>query len=139
MGNHTSKNQINRLNRIVLLGVSMFTVLVSSYIGASWMLYQEITHIYMDHYNSLIEIGITNAITSPEVVGERVLMLISLFPLAGVCLAAPLLYLTVREVISLSNEKQTAIKETMHLIDGIEENDPGLVKEAPKAKIIELR
>lgn len=98
------KKRLSRLRSVSRMGVMAFGLLLFSSVLTGYFLHQEIITTYSENYMLLREAGIVDIIQSPEVVSQRILILISVIPLMGACLVLPLLFKAACDIRMLSED-----------------------------------
>lgn len=92
---------LDRFRRLTTIAIASMVIMLMSSLVAGGMLYMELTTTYAENYAALAAAGIQDVVTSPHVVQDRLLLLISFFPLVGAGLVLPLFLMATREINSL--------------------------------------
>ncbi len=95
---HNHHRNIGRVRRLITLGIVGFTVITFITIALGCMLHHEISTTYMDNYQLLAQVGYTDLITAPQVVSDRLLLIITILPMIGIALIFPLLLLAYKDI-----------------------------------------
>lgn len=101
---------VNRVRRTTTLALVAFVILLVGGVVTGTMIHNEIVLTYSENYQVLSDAGFDNIITAPEVVSDRLTVLLSLIPLMGIGIVLPLLLRAACELNNLSEELANCAK-----------------------------
>ena len=104
MHKDTVRKRLKRLNMIARIGVISFGVFLFSSILTGFFIHHEIFATYTENHQALLDAGFVDLIHAPEVVSQRILVLLSIIPALGVCLVLPLLFAAACQIKILTEE-----------------------------------
>ena len=99
-----NSNKINRIRRMISLGVIMLIVLLITGVITGWMVHSEIMLTYTENYTSLKNAGFEQLITAPQVVSDRIMVLLSIIPLMGIGLVFPVVCKAAYELFKIEED-----------------------------------
>lgn len=104
--NQISSTIIARARKLAALGALSFSIMLVCWVFTGWLLLNELSSTYAYNYEVLSNAGMTNLITAPEVISQRVLMLILFVPMIGAGIVFPILYKAAFELHMITEETE---------------------------------
>lgn len=104
VGVGSASSHINRARRLLTLSLLSFVILIALSTIMGIFVHREIMITYAENYNALSDAGFSQLITSPTIINDRIMLLISLFPLIGAVTIFPLLIMGIKEIIKIKED-----------------------------------
>jgi len=102
--NQISAQIISRISKLAALGALAFSIMLVCWVLTGWLLINELSSTYAHNYEVLSNAGMSNLITAPEVISQRVLMLILFVPMLGAGIVFPILYKAAYQLHMITEE-----------------------------------
>ena len=112
-----SSKKIDRARRLITLSVLGFLVLCFTTVAAGFLIHTEIMMNYQEHYQRMLAEGFTDLMIAPQVLSERILILVVMAPALGALVLMPMMIMAIRELTKLVEEKNRLIAKSGDLVD----------------------
>ena len=93
-----SKTKVKLARKLILMGTSVFSIVLFCTLGLGYFLQAEIAASYTYNYNMLIDAGFTDLVEAPKVISDRLMLIVTLIPLLGAGVVMPFLLWAAYEI-----------------------------------------
>lgn len=96
-----TSRHLNRFNVVATLSIICGVIWVGTLLGVGWMIHNELIYAYAQNVNILADAGFVDIITAPDVLTDRLMLIMLFIPVLGAVITVPIIGIIVIELTKL--------------------------------------